>query len=245
MVIKKAAIVFLIRFLALICLAFGQAHDSVQPPRFWQVYFKLEIKGEVHDELGSRPSGKFFLGIDWLGFLEEDGLDFIVYHLNTFPSHWDISARKGNELAVSLTSTIPTPEFKLDYVEGKEKEFIFYFSLNPSAITYSFDPRTEGIKMALSSVPWSKNQGEDSNSKLHKKIVGSRVLSISRSLLNRDEFKQNFIWTEEITWSDSGPTNEKQKNEVKISIRMVKCSLSPNLRPGGEIGHKPVSASRG
>ncbi|MGB9894092.1 MAG: hypothetical protein ACPLRA_06725, partial [Candidatus Saccharicenans sp.] len=178
-----------------------------------------------------------------LGFLEEDGLDFIIYHLNTFPGHWDISVRKGNERDISLTSRIPRPEFKLDYVEGKEKEFIFYFSLNPSVVTYSFDSRSEGIKLVLPTVPWSKDQPE--GSKIHKKIIGSQVLSIPRSLLNLDEFKQYFSWTEEITWSDPGPIKEKQKNEVKISVRMIKCQLSPTLKPEGGTGHKSVLISPG
>lgn len=241
---KKAILIFFFLLsLFLICPELAPGCGPGQPARFWQVYFKLEIKGQGHDDSGSYPSGNFFLEIDWLGFLEEDGLDFIIYHLSTFPSHWDVSARKGSEPEVSLTSRIPAPEFKLDYVEGKEKEFIFYFSLNPSVITYSFDTRSGGIKMALPSLPWPKNQAEDS--KLHKKIMGSRVLSISRSLLNHEEFKQNFNWTEEITWSDPGPINEKQKNEVKISVRMIKCQLSPNLRPGDGIGRKPVSTFRG
>jgi len=189
-----------------------------QPPQFWLVIFKLEVTGEVRPTPQAEAELNFKLEAEWSGFLEEDGLDFIIYHLWSYPLRWEIS-----DLKHLWIREVPPPEFKIDYVEGKETELFFYFSLIPRVISFDASSSETTTPLVLPSLPWSSPAPEKAVFK--KKIVGQGSVSLPRSLLTNQKLERTFSWKEEIISADSSLKPVFQNNLIKIVLKIVKSSL--------------------
>jgi hypothetical protein len=201
-----------------------------QPARFWQVSFKLQIQGEYRASPSDPPAGNFFLETDWYGFLEEDGLDFIIYHLGSSQVRWLVTIR-GEEGTMSVLSfSIPPPSFKLDYIEGKEEEITFYYSLEPKVINYSLQRQPGEINLVLPSIPWNQNQPEEI--KLKRKVKGIRGISLPRKDLDQNEIKQAFSWQEENILSGSNLNSVFQKSSIKVTVELLGYDIKRNSGPG-------------
>ncbi|HEK85418.1 MAG: hypothetical protein ACPLZD_06055 [Candidatus Saccharicenans sp.] len=204
------------------------------PGQFWQLCFRLQVEG-TYKITSENIEGCYRLDLEWLGFLEGDGLDFIIYHLGVYPYVWELREKTprglltinslGQHKANEVYPFLP-PELKLEYIQGSEKEIIFYFYLK--SLPVPIDQKAErpgGFLLIFPSIPWKeKLNGEVS---LNRKIIGQKIISIPRSRLKSDEFKENFSWAEEITPKYSTVVPFYQEHQVKVDIRFIKADLNP------------------
>ncbi|MBC7348828.1 MAG: hypothetical protein H5U05_02525 [Candidatus Aminicenantes bacterium] len=227
---------------ALILLAVSMFFLSLpilaQSGRFWQLAFKLQIQGDFRATSSGTPDGQYSLASDWCGFLEEDGLDFIIYHLGSATVRWQLTIETKEP-----GPSIPEPRLKLDYVQGNEEEIVFYYSFEPEIIAWPADSSFKG-SVVLPSVPWVR--AADKIPWFKRRITrGDQNLNLPRSLLARNEIRREFNWEEEVIFPTSGPSIVKQKSRVRVVLELTKCQLRPGVRPGGESGRKSVSAFPG
>ncbi|MGQ9800475.1 MAG: hypothetical protein ACUVRL_02240 [Candidatus Saccharicenans sp.] len=209
-----------------------------QSGRFWQLTFKLQIQGDFRPAASGTPAGSYWLESEWCGFLEEDGLDFIIYPLGSATSRWQLTIeRQGSG------PSIPKPKLKLDYIEGQEEDIVFYFSFQPEIVGWTLDSTYKG-SIVLPSLPWLESAEKIPGFK-RRIIQGDRNLSLVRSLLARNEIRREFSWDEETTFQNSGPAVVKQRSRVRVILELIRCQLRSEVRPGGENGRKSVSAFPG
>lgn len=204
-----------------------------QQARFWQVFFQLQVLGEYRN-LTAEIEGNYFLEVEWLAFLEEDDLDFIIYHLGAYPSCWELAEKTPEGIFTNSINRgtknnkildLPPPEFRLEYIQGEEKEIIFYFSLRNLPIPVSKNHSLPEAKLFFPSVPWKQNVDEESRMK--KKITGQKIISLPRSKLESNECQERFSWTEEITTPITDRISFHQKHRARVCLRLVRCDLKP------------------
>jgi len=199
-----------------------------QQARFWQVFFKLEVSGEYKSSASIQLEGFYHLDLEWLGFLEEDGLDFIIYSLGFYPSRWEITEKSASGVSTSSgdqTQAVPVPGFRLEYIRGEEKEIYFYFSLDSLSIPLNKLPCLPETKLILPSIPWTPGTPDESH--VRKIVSGQKLLVIPREKLRLQEFQQKFSWAEEINLPDRKPASFHQSNRARVSIRLVRCYVKP------------------
>lgn len=221
------AVILLILFLFPVGL---QAREQSQ---FWQLTIRLQVQGDFRTGPAPEKDGLFVLEAGWSGFLEEDGPDFIIYHLGSEAFRWEVRTSDGQPLPV----LIPAPELKLDYVEGQEEEINFYYSFKQEIINWREDPAGPGLKLVLPALPWSRVLEKMPWFK-RKIISGQRVIALPRSQLAGKEIKKEFNWIEETTLQNPDPLTIIQRSRVKVFLELTRCQSPPGLRPGDGNGRR-------
>lgn len=218
-------------FLAL--FSFPGVQTAGEQGRFWQLTIRLQVQGDFRTGPAAGKGGVYLLEAGWSGFLEEDGPDFIIYHLGSEAFRWEVRTADGQP----LPGPIPSPGLKLDYVEGKEEEINFYYSFDPEVIDCPGDLAGHRIKLVLPDVPWSRVLEKMPWFK-RKTISGQRTIALQRSQLKGREIKKEFNWIEETTLQDPGQLTIVQRSRVKISLELIRCQPPPALRPGDGNGRR-------
>lgn len=172
-----------VMLLALFLFSGGQ--PAREQGQFWQVTIRLLVQGDFRTGPATEKSGVYLLEAGWSAFLEEDGPDFIIYHLGSQLFRWEVRTADGQP----WPGPIPSPELKLDYVEGKEEEINFYYSFDPEVIDCSADPAGHRIKLVLPDVPWSRVLEKMPWFK-RKTISGQRTIELQRSQPGRQGNKE-------------------------------------------------------
>lgn len=204
--------------MVLAALSFPAVRQDAGQARFWRLALKIQIQGDFRTSPPGQAAGTFFLDVGWAGFLEEDGPDFIVYHLGSEPARWEAKP----EAAPSPAASISGPELRLNYVEGKEEEISFYYDFNPEIIDYPGSTSGGRLRLILPAVPWSRTA--DKIPWFNRKVIsGERNLSLSRILLDRNEVRKEFNWEEEVRFLEPGSPVISQKSRVRVALELVKC----------------------
>jgi hypothetical protein len=206
----------------------GPSISHGQQEKFWQVFFKLEISGEYKSSASDYLQGFYCLDLEWLGFLEEDGLDFIIYHLGLYPSRWEITEKSATGVLTSSEDgkrEVPVPGFRLEYVRGEEKEIYFYFSVDNLSIPLNKLPGLPETRLIFPSIPWTPVPPDES--RVRKIISGQKLLVIPREKLKLHDFEQRFDWVEEMSLPDRKPASIHQRHRATVSIHLIRCDLTP------------------
>ncbi|MDI6845976.1 MAG: hypothetical protein QME28_07555 [Candidatus Saccharicenans sp.] len=196
-------------------------------PVIWQMRLKLKIEGNIAVPFYRETDGTYLLEIDWVGFIEEDGLDFVIYHLGSCSSRSEFCPSVPGSQAVPVAP----PEMKLDYVEGQVEQINFFYSLHPETVvcTAAFN---RPVKFRLPSLPWSRLKGKDLQPR-RRLLKGVRGLTLPRSFLNKDTIRQEFSWEELIEQEAKEAEILPQIYRVKISLELERCRLRPELQARG------------
>ncbi|MCR4409445.1 MAG: hypothetical protein QHH43_03380 [Candidatus Saccharicenans sp.] len=224
----------------LVLLSFSTGLPAREQGQFWQVTLRLQVQGDFRTGPATEKSGLYLLEAGCSGFLEEDGPDFIIYHLGSQLFRWEVRTADGQPFPGPILS----PGLKLDYVEGKEEEINFYYSFDPEVIDCPADPAGHRIKLVLPDVPWSRVLEKMLWFK-RKTISGQRTIELQRSQLTGKEIRKEFNWIEETSFQESSQLTVSQRSRVKIFLELTRCQQPPALRPGDGSGRRSVSAGPG
>ncbi|MCI4445328.1 MAG: hypothetical protein JHC32_04805 [Candidatus Aminicenantes bacterium] len=229
---KTGLIGFYILFLLFSIIYLSQADLlSLSAGRFWQIIFRFQSRGSYKVTSG-KVEGNYTLTQEWLGFLEEDGPDFIIYHLEVRLISWDFTEKTSDGfLAVSLNGkdkikkniNPKPPEFRMEYIKGEEKEICFYFSLDSLPIPINKKPGQQEWLLAFPSIPWEEKNMKEIG--LKKKITGRKRVSLSREKLELPEYQENFGWEEKTSLQSSNAESFSQEHQVQISVFFIRGGI--------------------
>ncbi len=197
-------------------------------PVIWQLRLNLKIEGTIAVPFYRETGGTYLLEIDWLGFIEEDGLDFVIYHLGSCSSRSEFCPSAPESQAVPVAP----PELKLDYVEGQVEQINFFYSLHPGTVVCTATAFSRPVKFRLPSLPWSRPKEREPQPK-RKLLKGVREVTLPRSFLNKDTIRQEFSWEELIEQEGVEAEIMPQIYQVKISLELERCRLRPGLQALG------------
>lgn len=229
-----------VAIMLLVLLSFSTGRPAREQGQFWQVTLRLQVQGDFRTGPATEKSDLYLLEAGCSGFLEEDGPDFIIYHLGSQLFRWEVRTADGQP----FPGLIPAPELKLDYVEGKEEEINFYYSFNQEVIDFPEGPVGHRIKLVLPAVPWSRVL--EKMPWFNRKIVsGQRTIKVQRSQLAGKEIRKEFKWIEETSLQDSGQSTISQRSRVKIFLELIRYRQPPALRPGDGSGRRSALAGPG
>ncbi|MBC7363302.1 MAG: hypothetical protein H5U07_02010 [Candidatus Aminicenantes bacterium] len=154
----------------------------------------------------------------WHGLLEEDGLDFIIYHLASNLKRWEIQL--GKKSLRLKSPPFPRPDFRVDYVEGLEKEIRFYYSFQPSEIIWSGENTAVSFKLLLPSSPRAFKKEPGANDLI--KTTGSRIVVIERKALENPVVQKEVFWQAEV--SDRLLPQKKEVFSVWLKLFLKRLS---------------------
>ncbi|NPV82734.1 MAG: hypothetical protein HPY46_03995 [Candidatus Aminicenantes bacterium] len=217
----------------LVLLSFSTGRPAREQGQFWQVTLRLQVQGDFRTGPATEKSDLYLLEAGCSGFLEEDGPDFIIYHLGSQLFRWEVRTADGQP----WPGPIPSPELKLDYVEGKEEEINFYYSFDPEVIDGPEGPAGQRIKLVLPDVPWSRVLEKMPWFK-RRVISGQRTIELQRSQLAGKEIRKEFNWIEETSLQGSSQLAVFQRSRVKIILELNRCQQPAALRPGDGTGRR-------
>ena len=187
-------------FLVLISfLFFPGFFKSWLPPgqKCWQAILQIKFEGESYLSSGLSDRLKVMAEAEWHGFLEEDGLDFIIYYLASYLNKCEFWPEKSEKREYRLKSLpLVPPDFRVDYVEGLEKEIRFYYSFRPPEITWPGEDASVSFKVLLPSAPWPFKK--DPRPDMILKTTGSRIVTVERTALEKPVVQREFFWQAEV-----------------------------------------------
>gem|GEM_PF-931348 len=230
----------IVAVMSLALFSFPEVQTAGEQGQFWQVTLRLQVQGDFRTGQAAGKGGVYLLEAGWSGFLEEDGPDFIIYHLGSQLRRWEVRTADGQP----WPDPIPSPGLKLDYVEGKEEEINFYYSFDPEVIDCPADPAGHRIKLVLPDVPWSRVLEKMPWFK-RKIISGQRTIELQRSQLTGREIRKEFNWIEEASLQDSSQLTVSQRSRIKIFLELTRCQPPAALRPGDGSGRRSALADPG
>jgi len=216
---KRQFYVLAIRAVAvLVVLSFYALRATGDEARFWKLTLKLQVRSDFRTGSGGENTGSYILETAWAGFLEEDGPDFIIYHLGSELARWECRLLSG----LVHSNQLEAPELKLNYVEGKEEEVNFYYSFNPQIVSCSGSSSGSELRLVVPSVPWSGAVEKIPWFK-RKLISGDRNLRLGRGLLSRNEVRKEFNWEEETSFEEPGFLVVYQRSRIRVAMELIRC----------------------
>ncbi|MCX8160952.1 MAG: hypothetical protein N3G18_08485 [Candidatus Saccharicenans sp.] len=201
----------------LVALPFQTGQLAREENQFWQITLRLQVRSDFRGGSAAQTVGEYLLEADWSGFLEEDGPDFIIYHLGAEVVRWELRLDPDKNRG----QPVPSPQLKLDYVEGKREDLNFYYSFWPEVLSCPGISPGSQVGLVLPAIPWSRS-AEKIPGFSRKVISGDRNLRLSRNRLTRNEVRQEFCWEEETSCQDPGSRLASQRSRVKVVVELKK-----------------------
>lgn len=213
----KTILIFLPAMMAFFAFLQSSNYSFGEEVRVWKAVLQIKIEGELFPppHSASTPRAHFVVEAEWHGFLEEDGLDFIIYHLESYLNNWKIWSGEKNE--PELKEKLMSPIFRLDYVEGLEKEVRFYYSFSPSEIAVPGQSSHNPLRFLLPSSPWPARK-EPVEVIITRQ--GSRVVAVDRKALEQPSCQKEFLWKGEIP--ELRPHRFKESFSVWLRLELKK-----------------------
>jgi hypothetical protein len=162
-------------------------------PPWWEIQLALSVRGEytVRD-LGTTFTGEFEFRAQWEGTMEQDGVDFLLYHTKTDVLHWEIrekAARPKPTLILTEKETAEKPQLRVNYIMRQDRELHFNFEVE--GIRIPLDASPEKFDLVL---PRSRELSGEGASYCDSISKGSNLIAIGDDALDRGRLERSFSW---------------------------------------------------
>jgi hypothetical protein len=227
---------------ALVALATRLPFD---PRPWWDVGLELEVRGtyELKNSEAAR-TGDFIYRAMWVGTMERDGEDFLLYQVGTTTHAWEAQEKthRGKDVSVvTEKETASRPVIKLNYIlrNGKHLDF----DIVVEAIPIPLAPSKEKFSLSL---PCSTEHVRDRGLLYNEFITsGSNTIRVPAGALAENSFEKRFRWE----WTRQGwilgerePTFVSSRHRAEVTVMFVSYDA---LRPGDGNGHRRGEAAPG
>lgn len=186
--------------LAGLCLALGLpcAITFARPaarPSWWQIRLTVTVSGGYALKGGGVPiSGEYTCRAQWLGSLEVDGDDFLLYHFKTEILDWRLAekaVRPGGETVLEEKDAADKPDLRLNYVLKDGKNIEVDFNLMGIPVPLHPFPVKVGLEFPGAKVREALFEG---SSYADFVIRGSNRIVLPGSDLLRPSAERKFNW---------------------------------------------------
>jgi hypothetical protein len=162
-------------------------------PPWWEIRLALSVRGEytVRD-LGTTFTGEFEFRAQWEGTMEQDGVDFLLYHTKTDVPHWEIrekAARPNPTRILTEKETAEKPRLLVKYIMRQDRELRIDFEVE--GIRIPLDASPEKFDLIL---PRSKELSGEGASYCNSISKGSNLIAIGDDALDRGRLERSFSW---------------------------------------------------
>ena len=137
---------FLCALLLSVCLASSgrpseNGHQSTESPLYWELRIDLRLKGNYEAKEGEETyTGHYVYDAEWIGCMEEDQADFLLYYEDHKLVKWDAQEKakgpEGTQIMETENFSEP-PQIDFHYVLIKEEAVHFNFKVSGFEIPQS------------------------------------------------------------------------------------------------------------
>lgn len=162
-------------------------------PLFWEVRFNLYIKGNyLFYDQDRNLEGSFQGHFRWLGLMEPDEPDIILYHWQTEVVSWEVSEKeKKGDREMTFSRSSNPPHLKVGTFLRQEEAFWLDFVLEPPLDSFSPFPIESKIIWPASFIRNLTVNGLRYNDFLKS---GSNKISVPVKEMTKPEFRRTFSW---------------------------------------------------
>lgn len=220
----------IILFFSVLLLGFRPLPTPGQPsPFWWEIALELETQGEYRFE---RPSGKvsgnFIYSVRWLGCMEEEDQDYLLYPIDSELLKWEARETAASPQAQSLLTTDAfknKPSFRLKYILRKGRELHLDFVV--LGITFPQSGAQEGFPLLL---PSSEENDQHDAELAYNALVskGSNRVWLEEAEIYGGPVKKRYSWS----WKHQGWQLRQQETVFtaqshKVEVRLL---ITPHSR---------------
>jgi hypothetical protein len=195
------------------------------PPLWWEIVLDLRTQGEYRlEESGRRFLGNYTFAIRWLGCMERDDDDYVLYPLDCELRTWDAqeTASASNTLAFFTTSDFrDRPSFIFNYIFRQGHELHLDFNVSGIVI-----PQPESADSALLLFPASAENNQHDNEMSYNNFVtkGSNRIALEETEIYAGRLERTYSWT----WKNERWTLKQQQtiftshsHEVEVKLTII------------------------
>jgi len=203
------------------------------PPLWWEIILDLRTQGEYRLEgREGRFLGNYTFAVRWLGSMERDDDDYLLYPLDCELRTWDAQETASASNAVTFFTTgdfRDRPSFVFNYIFRQGQELHLDFGVNGIVI-----PQAEGPDRTLLLFPASAENNQHDNEISYNNFVtkGSNRIALEETEIYAGSLKRTYSWT----WKNRRWTLKQQQtiftshsHEVEVKLAII-----PHLSRAGK-----------
>jgi hypothetical protein len=180
-------------------------------PPWWEIRLALSVRGDYTVKcLETTCAGEFELRAQWEGAMEQDGVDFLLYHTRTDVPHWEVrekAARPNATRILTEKETVERPRLRVNYIMRQDRELRFDFEVE--GIRIPLDSFPEKFDLVL---PRSKELSGEGAGYCDSISKGNNLITIGDDALDRGRLERSFSWE----WKRQGWT-AREKGAVFVA----------------------------
>lgn len=205
-------------------LAAAGAPPLLPRPPWWEIRLALSVRGDYTvRNLETTCVGEFDFRAQWEGTMEQDGDDFLLYHVKTDAPRWEIrekAVRPGTARILSERETAEKPRLRVHYIMRQDRELRFEFEVE--GIRIPLDPSAEKSDLVLPRSKELSGAGAGYGDSISK---GSNLIAIGDDALDRGRFERSFSWEwKRQGWSprEKGAVFVAASHKASVSITLIR-----------------------
>jgi hypothetical protein len=209
----------------------SKALPSLQiKPYFWEIMLVLSSNGEYTVENGERSNiGHYSFILTWIGCMEEDMDDYIIYHETSDLVEWNAREEvqsPGSSRIISGDDFSKRPDFDFHYILRKDKNLHFDFQVDGFCVPQE----TSDAKFYLTLPSSYENKRPSSQVDYNAFLLqGSNNIQIEEEEIYQHTIEKTYRWT----WKHHQSLSEKNKPISFSNFHNVKVVLTiiPHYSP--------------
>jgi hypothetical protein len=210
--------------LGLVLLVSSLGPSLITP--WWEVRFALIVRGDYAiKDFEKAFAGEFAYRARWEGTMEQDGADFLLYHVGTDVQGWEIREKASLPDATRILTeqeVSERPRLLLNYILRQGRTLRFDFEVQ--GIRIPLGPSLEKFDLVL---PCSKEPPEEGavyNASISK---GTNEISIGEDGLEKGTLEKSFSWEwKRQQWAvrEKGPVRVAAFHKVSVVVTLIRHS---------------------
>jgi hypothetical protein len=198
---------------------------SQDPPLWWEIILDLRTQGEYRLEgRGERFLGNYTFAIRWLGCIERDDHDYLLYPLDCELRTWDAQETASASDAITFFTTSDfrdRPSFTFNYIIRQGHELHLDFNVTGIVI-----PQAEGSDSSLLLFPASAENDQHDYEVRYNNFVtkGSNRIALEETKIYAGRLERTYSWT----WKNERWTLKQQQtiftshsHEVEVKLAII------------------------
>jgi hypothetical protein len=194
-----------------------------QKPRWWEIKMTISTKGEYkQDARDAQCSGTYSFTIAWIGAMEVDQDDYLLYHTSSELQQWEAQERAAypQEIKALTTQDFPDkPELKVNYILKKGDGLYFDFVVRGFDVPLSPAPEHFYLDLPTSEENTFASSGGSYNPHVR---AGSNRIFLDEKQIYRSPLEKSFAWTwKNQAWLQETDKNIFQSNSHSVQVKII------------------------
>lgn len=209
----------------------GPSRSSSPAPLWWEIVLELKTKGEYRLErpAGGGFSGNYTYSVRWIGCMEVDEQDYLLYPLDSELRQWEAQETAASPETPAFLTTddfSAKPSFTLKYILRRGRDL--YLDFVADGMVFPQNDPEGGVPLLFPSSEENNQQGDEL---AYNAWVtgGSNRVSLQEAEIYSGPFQKSYAWS----WKHQGWQLKQQETVFTVQSHRVEVLLRiiPHFAP--------------